>query len=456
MNSLYTVNVFSGEIFKKKVLGFKTFVTISHCGHCFNTGVAKGNEPFWNHSITLNEKNSFALVFLNEKGVFSDDVIGEGVVMLKQNTSDLSIETKVPLFYYNKKIAEVTLKIEDLMRPSFRNSRKISKLPSSNPLPELKSAQSDPQYIKNKEEFKIQTSEKPQKPKTPPLSLITYGVQLKDIEFDQMIYTSQSGKQEVFIGKIVSLGKKIVIKVSHCEDNEEFNIVQREAMSISQLSHPNICQVYGTLLDTSAGKLKNLIILEFCEGRPLRKVIESRHAAGISFSEAEVLSLLKQLISAFAHIQSKKIIHSDIKPDNIVLSDDGISKIIDFGMSLTNYSDIFETAKTLKVGGTILYFSPLQIRAYLQYIQGQNPECTVKHNPLKSDVFSLGLSFIHLTTMNPPLGLNNFDSELQSRLSNVISRLNYSDFIKGIISDMLTVDENLRPDFFELINKIKY
>lgn len=458
MLSLYTVNVISAKIYKKKVLSYKTSIVLNHSGYSFTTSISKGSEPYWNHTITLNEKASFAHIALVEKGFFSDEVIAEGILMLKDRQGDWASEANIPLFSYNKKIADVLLRVEDLMRSSLRQSRKISKLPSNNPLPQLKSAKSDPQYLKTgQEESKNNlTPNLEARSNTIPLNLITYGVQLSDVQFDSMIYASQSGKQEVFLGKIKSLGKKIVIKVSNCDNNDEFNRVQREAMAISQLSHPNICQVYGTLLDISGGHLKNLIILEFCEGKHLRSIIEQRHATGNFFSEQEILSLLKQTLSAFAHVQSKKIIHSDIKPDNIVFSDDGVAKVIDFGMSLHSYIDIFETAKTLKVGGTILYFSPLQIQAYMLYIQGLNPDCTVKHNPLKSDVFSLGLSFIHITTLNPPLGLNSLDIGLNERLCNLINGLNYNDFIKRIISEMLTIDENLRPDFIELNNKINY
>jgi len=182
----------------------------------------------------------------------------------------------------------------------------------------------------------------------------------------------------------------------------------------------------------------------------MRKLIEDRSIVGQRFSENEVTKFLRQLVSAFAHVQSKKIIHADIKPDNIVVSDAGIAKIIDFGMSLQSYVNIFETAKTMKVGGTILYFSPLQIQAYLMYIQGHNPECTVKHNPLKSDVFSLGLSFVHLTMMNPPMGLNSYDQDIEARINAAVNGIQYSEFIRNCIRQMLIVDENLRPDFIAL------
>ena len=137
-----------------------------------------------------------------------------------------------------------------------------------------------------------------------------------------------------------------------------------------------------------------------------------------------------------------------------MFSPNGQLKIIDFGISLHGYAELFETSKTLKVGGTILYFSPLQLEGYMQFIQGLNSNCLVRHNPIKSDVFSLGLTFIHLTTLNPPTGLNSLDPGLSGRILNTLASLNYDTKIKNIIEKMLIIDENLRPDFLTLFSEL--
>lgn len=458
MITVFRVNILSAQIHKKKVLGYKTQVRVTHCGEVFTTDWAKGSNPYWNEHLVLNNKESFALIELIEKGVFNDDVIAEGALLLGKYTEISSVDIIVPLFSYNIKVADINIGIENSKASNRMSSQKYAKIPSLTQLPVIKSSHSaDPKLVnclseeqKELPQILLDSGEVIEKNVKENTDILTYGVQLSDLSFEKMIYCSQNGKQEVFFGKIESLDRDVAIKVSHCEGNEEFNRVQREAIAISQLSHPNICKVYGTLLDLDNGKLKNLIVLENCQGKSMRKLIEDRASFKHCFSENEVMRFLKQLISAFAHIQTKNIIHADIKPDNIVVSDAGIPKIIDFGMSLQSYLDIFETAKTMKVGGTILYFSPLQMQAYMLYIQGKNPQCTVKHNPLKSDVFSLGLSFIHLTTMNPPLGLNTFDQSIQIRITSAISSIPYSPYIKNIIQQMLIIDENLRPDFITL------
>lgn len=462
MITVFRVNVLSAQIHKKKVLGYKTQVRVTHCGEVSRTDWAKGSNPYWNEHFVLNNKESFALLELTEKGVFSDDVIAEGVLLLSKYAEASSVDIIIPLFSYNIKVADINIAIDNTKTSNRMSSQKFNKIPSLPQMPAFKTAYSaEPQLVhsvseeqKEPPQIILESLQEKNGSVKESADVLTYGVQLNDLRFEKMIYTSQNGKQEVFFGKIVSLDRDVAIKVSHCEGNDEFNRVQREAIAICQLSHPNICRVYGTLLDLNNGKLKNLIVLENCQGKSMRKLIEDRAAYRHCFSENEVIRFLKQLISAFAHIQSKNIIHADIKPDNIVVSDTGTAKIIDFGMSLQSYLDIFETAKTLKVGGTILYFSPLQMQAYMLYIQGNNPQCTVKHNPLKSDVFSLGLSFIHLTTMNPPLGLNTFDQNIQARIASVISSIPYSPYIKQTIQQMLIIDENLRPDFITLNSHI--
>ena len=143
MISHYTVNIISAKIYKKKVLSYKTFIVLNHSGYSFTSHSATGSEPYWNHTITLNEKASFAHIALVEKGIFSEEVIAEGIVMLKSKQGDWSNEANIPLFSYDKKIADVLLRVEDLVKSSLRQSRKISKLPSNHPLPQLKSARSD-------------------------------------------------------------------------------------------------------------------------------------------------------------------------------------------------------------------------------------------------------------------------------------------------------------------------
>lgn len=444
--SILIVTVESSLINKRNLLGLKTFATLNLGGNSQMTTIQKGTTPEWNTAFQFQRSNeNFILVTLKEKGVFGEHVLGEGILILNPVKCTQERHATIPVYKYSIKIADIYMKIVENCPNDRQQSRIVRKKTAEKPfgfpeMPKLQEKHSEPlpQLVAKKQD----------------IDLATYGVQLSDLAYDRMIYTSQSGKQEVYIGKVTTTGASVAIKISFCDTNDEFNRVQREALAISSLSHPNICKVYGTLLDLNGGKLKNVIVLENCEGISLRHEIEKRHAENKPFTQPLLCKYVTDLLSAFAHIQSKHIVHSDVKPDNVVVSTNGSLKVIDFGISLHGYSELFETTKTLKVGGTIPYFSPLQLQGYLQFIQGINKECTVRHNPMKSDVFALGLTFMHMASLGPPNGLNNLDEGLQRRIDTAIASINYSNSVKSLISQMLTIDEQLRPDFISLFNQL--
>ena len=117
-------------------------------------------------------------------------------------------------------------------------------------------------------------------------------------------------------------------------------------------------------------------------------------------------------------------------------------------------SEYFATTSTFKVGGTVPYFSPLQLQAYIDFISGKNPEGKVRHNPVKSDVFSLGLTFIHMASLRIPTGLNDLKGNIVETISKSINELSYSQVIKNLLTNMLEVEETRRPTFTELKRRL--
>lgn len=148
-------------------------------------------------------------------------------------------------------------------------------------------------------------------------------------------------------------------------------------------------------------------------------------------------------------MQKFDIVHSDVKPENIALGPDGV-KVIDFGIALTGYTNLISESATLKVGGTFPYFSPLLNNAYREFLAGNNPGARVNHNPYKSDVYSLGLTFYSICSLRTPNGLNEYGDGLQEKVTKEISALSYGQPVKQILTRMLTVREEARPDFIEL------
>lgn len=288
------------------------------------------------------------------------------------------------------------------------------------------------------------------------IDILTSGIKISDIYFEQQIYRNESGKVEIHLGSVGPQRLKVAVKITYCTSSEEFNNVMREALTMCQLNHPNICKVYTTLLDSRDGRLNNLLVMEKCEGGDLAKEIETRSTILNFWSEVELFSTFKNLIEAFSLMQSRNIVHSDIKPPNLAFTPEKIIKIIDFGISLHDNFELFkETTRTFKVGGTVPYFSPLQLDAYMGYIRGSNPSATVRHNPFKSDVFGLGLTFLHMASLKQPIGLNDNNNDLPHRIEVSIASVPYTDRIKFILSTMLTINETNRPDFLQLSDIIK-
>lgn len=158
---------------------------------------------------------------------------------------------------------------------------------------------------------------------------------------------------------------------------------KREAKNQAKLSHPNIVTVYGfTESDNTFG-----IAMEYINGETLDDLIERIGKVDILTS----LKIIKQVLAGCSYSHNKGFIHRDIKPSNVIISQDGIAKIMDFGISksLTEGKGITKTGAKL---GTILYMSPEQFK-------GQEPT-------RQSDIYSIGCTLYEMILGLPPFDLN--------------------------------------------------
>jgi eukaryotic-like serine/threonine-protein kinase len=158
---------------------------------------------------------------------------------------------------------------------------------------------------------------------------------------------------------------------------------KREAKNQAQLSHPNIVPVYGFAND------QNLLgfVMEYVNGTTLETLIEKKGCLQL----IETLEIMKQVLAGAAYAHSKGFIHRDLKPSNIIFTQDGIAKIMDFGISKSIYESKGITKSGVKIG-TLLYMSPEQIKAYEPTQQ--------------SDIYGLGVIFYEMLT-----GKNPFDAD---------------------------------------------
>ncbi len=178
-------------------------------------------------------------------------------------------------------------------------------------------------------------------------------------------------------------GKSVAIKMMQkkLEHNaRQIKLFVNESTALSLLSHPNIVQVYNTVITNST----KYIIMEYVEGITLKKHIDHRGA----LPEREVLYYASQILSALDYIHSKDIVHCDIKPQNIILLQNGSIKVADFGIArldamLDNSKERSDTAL-----GTVYYVSPEQA-------QGKAPKA-------ESDLYSLGVMLYEAMTNRLP------------------------------------------------------
>jgi len=168
------------------------------------------------------------------------------------------------------------------------------------------------------------------------------------------------GMGDVYLAEDTKLHRQIALKIVKAEfetDVERIERFKREARAVSALNHPNIITIYA-IEETEAG---NFIATEFIEGQTLRERIAS---GPISWQEAVKIAL--QITRALKSAHSVGIIHRDIKPANIMIRQDGIVKVLDFGLAKLMARDSVnpetrEHTAPHRVMGTINYMSPEQI-----------------------------------------------------------------------------------------------
>ncbi|MBD2092643.1 serine/threonine protein kinase [Microcoleus sp. FACHB-1515] len=129
--------------------------------------------------------------------------------------------------------------------------------------------------------------------------------------------------------ELCALKEFIPIQTGAYAIDKSKELFQREAAILYQIQHPQIPQFRATFEENQ----RLFLVQDYVEGKTYRELLNDRKAAGSTFSEAEVLQLVQQLLPVLAHIHARGIIHRDIAPDNIMLRRrDHLPVLIDFGV----------------------------------------------------------------------------------------------------------------------------
>ena len=187
------------------------------------------------------------------------------------------------------------------------------------------------------------------------------------------------GMADVYKAKDHVLNRLVAIKVLKQEYSTDATFVKKfrvEAQSAARLSHPNIVSVYDVGEDDGV----YFIVMELVQGITLKNYIDMKGMLDIR----EVLNISVQIASGLSAAHENRIIHRDIKPQNIIMSRDGKVKVTDFGIAKVADS----TTVTTTAAGTVHYISPEQARG------GYSDE--------RSDIYSLGITMYEMVTGRVP------------------------------------------------------
>jgi beta-lactam-binding protein with PASTA domain/predicted Ser/Thr protein kinase len=202
-----------------------------------------------------------------------------------------------------------------------------------------------------------------------------------DNRYEVIRKLGSGGMADVYLAKDRLLGRQVALKIlsaQYSNDREFVERFRREASAAASLNHPNIVQVY----DKGEAEGTYYIAMEFLEGRSLKDIIV-KYAP---LSADLIVSVSRQIVEALRYVHRRDIIHRDIKPQNIIIDNEGRVKVTDFGIARAGGGTSLTEAGTSI--GTAHYLSPEQA-------QGQPVEAA-------SDLYSLGVVMYEMATGSLP------------------------------------------------------
>lgn len=238
----------------------------------------------------------------------------------------------------------------------------------------------------------------------------------------------QGGMGTVYLAKDKTLSRQVAIKFLNREFIADKNRLKRfilEAKTASALNHPNIITIY------EVGKFdgNHFIATEYIEGETLREKLKDK-----SLNQSDVLKFAIQITSALEAAHKAGIIHRDIKPDNVMVRPDGLSKVLDFGIAkLSARKDDFNDEGVVKtmtregmIIGTANYMSPEQARGH--------------EVDFRTDIFSFGIVCYFMLAGKLP-----FEGETPSDIIAAI--------LKEAPQDLDKFDEHFSPELKDIVEK---
>ena len=246
------------------------------------------------------------------------------------------------------------------------------------------------------------------------------------------------GMAEVYKAHDRLLARPVAIKILHAEYRSDVEFIERfhrEAKSAARLTHPNIVSIY----DVGVAGDDHFIVMEYVQSSTLKKKIQDEGPLDL----LTATQIAKDIANGLTHAHANNIVHCDIKPHNILMTEDNHAKITDFGIARA------VTESTLTYGGNVVgsvhYFSPEQARG-----GAITP---------KSDVYSLGIVLYEMLTNKLPFtGDNPVAIAMKHIEEEPISPSRYRPqippMLEAIICRAMSKSPEVRPSSFELVQEL--
>ena len=202
----------------------------------------------------------------------------------------------------------------------------------------------------------------------------------------------RGGMAEVRVALDKRLGRTVAIKIMRSDlANDEIFLTRfrREAHSVAQMNNPNIVNIYDSGEETivnDSGRTERVpyLVMEYVKGQTLRDIIK----ANGPLSQRDAEQVMLGVLNALEYSHRMGIIHRDIKPGNIMISDQGVVKVMDFGIARALDDSAATMTQSQGVVGTAQYLSPEQAR-------GETVD-------MRSDLYSAGCVLYEMLTGRPP------------------------------------------------------
>ncbi|XP_029065580.1 serine/threonine-protein kinase Nek5-like isoform X10 [Monodon monoceros] len=240
---------------------------------------------------------------------------------------------------------------------------------------------------------------------------------------------------KAYLAKGKSDSKHCVIKEINFEKMpiQEKEASKKEVILLAKMKHPNIVTFFSSFQENN----RLFIVMEYCDGGDLMKRIKKQR--GVLLSEDQILSWFVQISLGLKHIHDRKILHRDIKTQNIFLSKNGmVAKLGDFGIARV-LNNTMELARTCV--GTPYYLSP--------------EICQNKPYNNKTDIWSLGCVLYELCTLTHPFEGNNLHQLVlkicQARVPPISPRFSHD--LQSLISQLFEVSPRARPSISSILKR---